>query len=139
NSITLSFVTKPTFVFHPDSQSIEFHARVRLTLDGTLTVDALDFFTNWLAGGVNGTYPLNIVIQDLDLNGTVSFNSGFADASDIAVAILPTVGTVSVLDGASATSAASTRVKDGVRDTVKTQLSIPLKQTFFQRYDYFGL
>src|SRR5262249_634964 len=46
---------------------------------------------------------------------------------------------VSVSDGAGATSAAPTRVKDGVRDTVKSQLSVPLKQTFSQRYDYFGL
>jgi hypothetical protein len=139
NSITLSFVTKPTFVFHPDTQSIEFHVKVRLTIDGTLTVDALDFFTNWLAGGVNGTYPLNIVIQDLDLNGTASFNSGLADASNIAITIVPTVGTLSVFDGAGATSAAPDSVKDGVRDTVKTQLSVPLTQTFLQRYDYFAL
>ena len=139
NSITLSFVTKPTFVFHPDTQSIEFHVKVRLTIDGTLTVDALDFFTNWLAGGINGTYPLNITIQDLDINGTATFDSGLADGSNIEIRILPTVGTVSVFDGTGATSAAPTTVKDGVRDTVRTQLSVPLKQTFLQKYDYFGL
>src|SRR5262245_1701365 len=135
-SVGITFRNQPSFAFHPDRQAISYSLRVTLVINATIQVDALDPVTNFLFG-VNGTYPLRVTINDLDLNGDATLLTPFADASEIAFSLVPHVGSVVVTDTGSPASPAV--VKKGVRDLVRDQLSEPLTQNFVQRYTYFSL
>ena len=139
DSVTVTVMKKPSFIFHPDRNSIEFYVAVNIEIVGTLRVDALDWFTNWISGGINGTYPIQVDIQNLGLKGEANLANSYEDASGITLNILPAPGTVVVSDGQSATSPMPQKVRDGVRDVLNYQFGRPLNQSFVQNYNYFSL
>ena len=139
NSVTVTVMKKPSFIFHPDRSSIEFHTVVSIEIIGALHVDALDWFTNWISGGINGTYPIQVDIQNIELNGDATLANSYEDAGEISLHMLPAVGTVAVSDGPSATSPMPQKVRDGVRDVLSYQFARPLNQKFVQNYNYFSI
>src|SRR5205823_1173149 len=122
SSIQVRFLNQPTFTFHPERQSIAFSLNVRLTIYATIDVHALDYVSN-LIFGVNGTYPLAIDVNNLNLNGEARFLSTYADASRILFTLTPQPGTITVSN--TGTSVAPKSVITGVADTVRQQLSQP--------------
>src|SRR5205085_2722641 len=135
-SVQINFRNRPTFAFHPERQSIAFNLTVNLTINGTIQVDALDPVTNFIFN-VNGTYPLIISVNNLNLSGEAVLSTPFADAAEIGFNLTPTPGTISVIDGGS--SSAPGVVKDGVASLIRQQLSQPLRENFKQRYTYFAM
>jgi hypothetical protein len=135
SSISVIFLNKPVFTFRPDRQSIAFSANVRLIINGTVRVDALDFFSNLLFQ-INGTYPLTVDIKNFGLNGEAALRSPFMDSGTIGFTITPSPGSVTVSPTA---GSVPTAVTNGVRSLVSAQLSRTLRKDLDQRYDYFAL
>lgn len=136
NYINITFLNRPTFTYRAERQAISFNSNITMVISGTLQVNALDAFTNAFFG-VNGTYPLVISVNNLNLSGDVMLSSAFADASQIALKITPTVGSIGVTDGSGSTAPNS--VKTGVAEFLRQELSQPLSAGFMQRYNYFSL
>ncbi len=132
----MPFLNKPTFAFHPERQAIGFDLGIRLTINGTIRVDALDPISDFFFG-INGTYPLIVVVNNLRLTGDAQLFSTYADASRIQFSLNSQPGLINVSDNGSTT--APNEVKVGVRTMLRRQLSQPLRQSFIQRYDHFAL
>jgi hypothetical protein len=135
-SASVRFLNNPTFTYNATSQSIAFDLRVTITLNCTIEVNELDWFLD-LFFDVNGTYPLQIVVNDLRLQGQASILSPFADAGRIRFQLTPErLGTIDVLETGPSVPG---QVRDGVRDLLGKNLSSRVDEVFYQKYGYFAL
>jgi hypothetical protein len=136
DSASVQFLTNPTFTYDPGKQSIAFDASVTITLNGTIEVTALDWFLN-LFVGVNGMYPLTIVLNDMRLAGEASILSPFADTGRIKFQLTPQItGAIDVLENG---TSIPNQVKNGVRELLRKNLSSHVDEIFYQKYNYFTL
>lgn len=134
DAMRIQFMNNPTFSY--SENKIVFNTTLQMTIDCRIKVDALDPITNFLFGGVNGTYDVAIDVQNLQMQGEISFVSLGEDSSDMQFKLTPTVGNVVVRDRGIVTP---TAVKNGIRDVIKTNLKVKIEENFSQKYDYFAL
>lgn len=140
-SVNIRFLSNPGFTYRPETQSIAFDGRVTITINGTIEVNAVngivDFFLGIFGSSVNGTYPLTVVINDLQLSGEANIFSPFADAGRIRFRLIPRVnGTIDTLENGTSVPGA---IRDGVRNLLRGNLSSRVDEIFYQKYDYFAL
>ena len=150
DSVTIQFLTNPTFTYHPERQSIAFDLRLRFTINGTVEVNAVNWLINLFAN-VNGTYPLSILIWEMHAQGDASMLSPYANAGRIRFKLTPELvpntiqlpfplGTIDVpIYVTDNGSPAPEQVKVGLADFLKTRLSSPIDEIFDQDYSYFSL
>jgi len=141
SSVSVRFLNNPTFTYRPETQSIAFSGRVTITINSTIEVNALssivDFFLGIFGSSINGTYPLSVIINDLQLTGEASILSPFADAGRIRFGLTPQRnGTIDVLENG---TSVPSQIRDGVRDLLSMNLSSRVDEIFCQQYDYFAL
>ncbi|HKG23880.1 MAG TPA: hypothetical protein VKC34_18400 [Blastocatellia bacterium] len=137
DSVNVRFLTNPTFAYRPEGQSIGFDVRLTITINGTVEVDAVNWLVNFFTS-VNGTYPLQIVVNDLRLQGEASVLSPYANAGRLQFKLLPQVlGSIGVSQ--TTTTSVPDQVKEGIRDLLSHNLSVRVKEDFEQDYSYFAL
>ncbi|MEQ1762908.1 MAG: hypothetical protein ABL984_07180 [Pyrinomonadaceae bacterium] len=136
DSVTVEFLADPTFTFMPERQSIAYDLRIRLAINGTIEVTAVNWLIDIFAG-INGTYPMQVNIPDLQLSGEAGIYSPLANAGRIRFGMVPVFNApAQVLEtGMSVPSA----VKDGVRDVVTVNLSARIDENFEQEYYHFAM
>lgn len=141
SSVSIRFLNNPGFTYRPETQSIAFDGRVTVTINGTIEVNAVngivDFFLGIFGSSVNGTYPLTVVINDLQLSGEANISSPFADAGRIRFQLIPKLnGTIETMENGTSVPGA---IRDGVRNLLSSNLSSRVDEIFYQKYDYFAL
>lgn len=137
NFVRVRFLNNPTFTFNQTRQSISFDMRLEIGINGTVQVSGVNWFLDFLFGGINGTYPLQISMNNFRLQGEAVLSAPFEDASKINFKITPQPGTILVTD--STNTVAPAQVKNGLRDLLAKSLNRPAQGNFFQKYSYFAL
>ncbi len=136
DNVSVVFLNNPAFSYHPDRQSIAFDGRVQLVINGVIEVKAvnwlIDIFTN-----INGTYPLQVFVPDLRLEGEASVYSPFANAGRIRFQMFPQV--LSQIQALENGMSIPNRVKDGVAHVMTQNLSVRVDEVFTQDYYHFAL
>ncbi len=136
DSVTVEFLNNPTFAFLPDRQAIAYDMRIRRVINGTIEVTAV----NWLFDlftGINGTYPMQVNLPDLQLRGEAGLYSPLANAGRIRFDMVPVFNApAEVLEtGQSIPNV----VKDGVREVITANLAVRIDENFEQEYYHFSM
>src|SRR5215510_4961657 len=136
DNVSVVFISNPTFTYHAERQTIAFDVRLQLVINGTIEVNAvnwlIDIFTN-----INGTYPLQVVIPNLRLQGEASVYSPYANAGRIRFQLIPEVlAPIQVLENG---TSIPNQVKQGVAQVLTHNLSARVDEVFAQEYDHFAL
>ncbi len=132
-AIRLVGLEDPAFTFSPDRMN--FRTNVSIGVDCRIRIDALDPISNFLAGGVNGTYDFTISVREMSLVGEMSFAEAGSN-SRAHIRIQPQPGNVVITDrGASSSSS----VKDRLSSFVRHMLSSPIEDDLDQKYAFFAL
>lgn len=134
DSVTVEFLADPTFTFVTERQSIAYDLRIRLAINGTIEVNAVHWLFDIFAG-INGTYPMQVNIPDMQLRGEAGLYSLLANAGRIRFGMVPVFNApAQVLEtGVSIPNA----VKDGVREVITVNLSARIDENFEQEYHHF--
>lgn len=136
DTVTVEFLANPTFTFVPERQSIAYDLRVRLDMIGTIDVQALNWLINLFAG-INGAYPLQLVMPDLQLRGEAQLNSPLSNAGRIRFVMIPEFNAPAQVNDVGV--AIPDAVKDGVRNVMTQSLSSRIDELFDQEYFYFAI
>ena len=143
HDLQVTFQSNPTFTFHPETQSISFNMTLSISINCTIEVNALDSILNFIfsitGNSINGSYPLNIVVNNLQLSGQASLVSPYADAGRVRLQLVPHPGAIQVSASIFAAGSAPGQVKDGVRQLLARSLTSPVDEIFNQKYAYFAL
>ncbi len=132
-SIRIIVRDNPRFAF--SGGKIRFTVPIAMSVDTRIRIDALDLFTNFLSGGINGRYDFSVSMGEMALDGEMSFDER-QTASNLYLRIAPNPGQVVVSDRG---APSQQLVKDRVGRFVKTILSGRLEENMLQKYDYFAL
>src|SRR5262245_19641631 len=62
DSVSMRFMNNPTFSYDWQRQTVNFDARLTIIINGTIEVNAVSWLVD-LFTGINGTYPLQIVVN----------------------------------------------------------------------------
>jgi hypothetical protein len=145
DSVRLVFLTNPTFTYQPERQTIAFNVRFQIVITGEIEVNAvnwlIDLFTN-----VNGTYPLQVTVWNLQLQGEARLNSPYANAGQIRFQLVPqvlpppnlpvTISGIMVSDNG---QSIPDRVREGIVQVLTYNLSRRVDEVFVQDYYHFAL
>jgi len=136
DTVSVVFLSNPSFAYHPERQTIAFDARLQLVINGTIEVNAVNWLIN-LFTNINGTYPLQVMIPNLRLQGEANIYSPFANAGRIRFQLIPQIlAPIQALEnGASIPN----QVKQGVAQVLTHNLSVRVDEVFAQEYDHFAL
>lgn len=136
DSVTVEFLNNPTFTFVPGRQAIAYDMRIRLAINATIEVTAVNWLFDLFAG-INGTYPMQVNLPDLQLRGDASLYSPMSNAGRIRFGMVPVFNApAQVLEvGQSIPNV----VKNGVRDVFTVNLSARIDENFEQEYFYFAM
>jgi len=136
DSVSLRFQSNPTFTYDSQRQSVDFDVRMTIIINGTIEVNAVSWLVN-LFTGINGTYPLQIVVNDMRLQGEANLMPMYANAGQIDFRLVPQIlGTIDVND---TTTSIPSQVKTGIQTVLSHNLAVHADQVFTQDYDYFAL
>lgn len=136
DQVVIAFLNTPAFTFAPDRQAIAFDLTVRVTINATIHVNAVNPLINFFVG-VNGTYPLQVVVNNYRLQGEAVVVSPYANAGSVRFQLTPQPGAIDIFDRGTVVSPA--QIKNGARDLLGQQLRSPVDVTFNQQYDHFAL
>ncbi|GEM_PF-2323738 len=136
DNVQVVFLTNPTFTYQPERQTIVFDVRLQLSINGTIEVNAvnwlIDFFTN-----INGTYPLQVMMWNLRLQGEASIYSPYANAGRIRFQMIPQILTpIQVLENG---PSVPNEIKQGVAQVLTHNLSVRVDEVFVQDYYHFTM
>ncbi len=136
DTVSVVFISNPTFTYHPERQTIAFDVRLQLVINGTIEVNAVNWLIN-IFTSINGTYPLEVTIPDMRLQGEASIYSPLANAGRIRFQMIPQI-LVPIQVSENGTSVPN-RVKQGVAQVLTRNLSVRVDELFEQEYDHFAL
>ncbi len=135
-SVSLYFQNNPSFQYNAENQSISFDMRVKITINGTIEINALNWLLNIFAN-VNGTYPLTIKMDDLQLKGKAIVFSPHQNGGRIRLQLEPkNLSPIRVVENG---TSIPNRVKEGVEELLTINMSQEVDEVFHQDYDYFAL
>lgn len=134
DEMRVTFLNNPTFTYSPNK--ISFDTTLRIGVDCTAEVNALDPLSNIIFGGVNGTHNVVIDVQNLRVQGEFFLDETGAKESKWRFRMTPQAGTIAVGERGIAVPNA---VKIGIAKVVKQNLSVPVDQIFEQKYEHFTL
>ncbi len=136
DTVSVVFISNPSFAYHPERQTIAFDGRLQLVINGVIEVNAvnwlIDLFTH-----INGTYPLQVMIPNLRLQGEASVYSPYANAGRIRFQLIPQV--LAPIQVSEIGSSIPNKVKQGVAQVLTHNLSVRVDEVFTQEYDHFAL
>jgi hypothetical protein len=136
DDVGVVFISNPTFTYHPERQTIAFDGRLQLVTNGVIEVNAVNWLIN-IFTNINGTYPLQVMIPNLRLQGEASVYSPYANAGRIRFQLIPEILTpVQVLENG---VSIPNRVKQGIAQVLTHNLSARVDEVFTQEYDHFAL
>jgi hypothetical protein len=136
DTVSVVFLSNPSFAYHPERQTMAFDAGLQLVINGTIEVNAVNWLIN-LFTNINGTYPLQVVIPNLRLQGEASVYSPFANAGRIRFQLIPQIlAPIQVLENG---TSIPNQVKQGVAQVLTHNLSVRVDEIFEQKYDHFAL
>jgi hypothetical protein len=136
DTVSVIFISNPSFTYHPDRQTIAFDARLQFVINGTIEVNAVNWLIN-LFTNINGTYPLQVIVPDLRLQGEASVYSPFANAGRIRFQLIPQIlAPIQVLEN---WASIPNKVKQGAAQVLTHNLSVRVDEIFEQEYDHFAL
>src|SRR6266550_280819 len=113
DNVSVRFMSNPVIDYNRDSQSINFDVRFTITMNCTIQVNAVNWLVN-LFTNINGTYPLQIVINELHLNGEASVISPNANAGRVKFKLVPRV--LGSIDANEISGHVPDEVKTGIRE-----------------------
>src|SRR5262245_52963221 len=82
DSDSVRFMNNPTFSYDWQRQTVNFDARLTIIINGTIEVNAVSWLVD-LFTGINGTYPLQIVVNEMRLQGEANLMPIYANAGQI--------------------------------------------------------
>src|SRR6185295_3448078 len=88
SSVNVRFMNNPTFSYDAARQSISFDVRLTFIINTTIEVTGVNWLIDFFAN-INGTYPLQVVINELRLQGEASIVSPYADCGRIQFKLVP--------------------------------------------------
>src|SRR4030095_2884036 len=136
DTVSVVFISNPSFTYHPERQTIAFDARLQLAINGTIEVNAVNWLIN-LFPNINGIYPLQVMIPNLRLQGEASVYSPFANAGRIRFQLIPQV--LAPIQALEHGVSIPNQVKQGAAQVLTHNLSVPVDEVFTQEYDHFTL
>jgi hypothetical protein len=136
DNVSVVFLNNPSFTYHPERQTIAFDGRLQLVMNGEIEVNAVNWLIN-IFTNINGTYPLQVTVPDLRLQGEASVYSPFANAGRIRFQLIPQVlAPIQVTENG---VSVPNQVKQGAAQILTHNLSVRVDEIFTQEYDHFAL
>ncbi len=133
DELRVQFLNNPTFTHSPNK--ISFDTTLRIGVDCTIEVNALDSLTN-LIFSANGTHNVLIDIQTLRVQGDFYFDEAENKESKWHFRLTPQVGVVAVGERG---AAVPNVIKTGIVKVVKQNFAFPIDESFNQKYEHFTL
>lgn len=136
DTVSVVFLNNPTFAYQPERQTIAFDVRLQLVIVGTIEVNAVNWLIN-LFTNINGTYPLQVLMPDLRLQGEAGIYSPLANAGRIRFQLIPQIlAPIQVADNG---VSVPNQVKQGTAQVLTHNLSVRVEEVFTQEYYHFTL
>lgn len=136
NTVKVTFLQNPKFIYKPESQSITYDLSLKLVINGEIEVNAVSWLIN-IFTNINGTYPLEIELPNLSLQGDTSIHSPFANGGRIRFKMIPRVlSTIQVRENG---TSIPNQVKQGINQVLTHNLSKNIDEIFVQDYDHFAI
>src|SRR5215510_212992 len=121
DNVSVAFINNPSFTYHPERQTVAFDGRLQLVINGTIEVNAVNWLIN-IFTNINGTYPLQVIVPDMRLEGEAGVYSPFASAGRIRFQLIPQIlAPIRVLDNG---PSIPNQVKQGVAQVLTHNLSV---------------